>query len=621
MSRTRTLVLTPLLLLAAASVPAARAEEAAKEPAKEAAKAAGPVDPRLDALVKEAVEKAKLELREEIRVELQGAQAAAQFAATTAEGPKFQHLELGGYFRVRGDLFDDFDLKRGLDTNGLHVFQQTIFNPDGRGTLATTNMRLRLEPTINASESLRVRTQIDVLDDYVFGSAVGGNWSGAPVTASAATSLQSGYLTDRPVVNVKRIWGEVDTPFGLLAFGRMPSVWGVGIMAPAADGLDDDYGDSKDRLQFATLPIQTPLGPLTFIPSITFDMEGTLSADPHLGRGVGQPFDRDSFDDGRTYGLKVVRIDTEQEARRKLERGEGSMEYGALYEYTTLPRVNLAWLQGGFAAPQSAVGDGSPSVNSSPWIDRREYRHTFDLFYRYRTSRLRFETEAAGVIGQIGDPGPYAWTLASDGTVSSSVPYIGPRVNLQQFGWVGRLAYDVAPGKVNLGLEAAFASGDPAPGFGNSPGTLSPTAVDRLPTYGALEGPQYGINGDHAITNFRFNPGYRVDMILWRELLGNVTDAWYMKPSMKWDIAGGLAFDAAVIYSQAIYGSSTPDSTGRHSGSLPLGIELDTKLSYASDDGLRAWFSWGMLQPLNAFGGGNSLTRAHALRAGVAIKF
>ena len=110
-------------------------------------------------------------------------------------------------------------------------------------------------------------------------------------------------------------------------------------------------------------------------------------------------------------------------------------------------------------------------------------------------------------------------------------------------------------------------------------------------------------------------------MILWRELLGNVTDAWYLKPSMKWDIAGGLALDAAVIYSQAIYGSSTPDSTGRHSGALPLGIELDTKLSYASDDGLRTWFSWGMLQPLNAFGGGNSLTRAHALRAGVAIKF
>jgi uncharacterized protein (TIGR04551 family) len=327
----------------------------------------------------------------------------------------------------------------------------------------------------------------------------------------------------------------------------------------------------------------------------------------------------------------VVRLDTEQEARRKLERGEGSMEYGALYEYTTLPRVNLAWLSGGFSAPAGTTTSVDTNGNIlSQWIQRNEFRHTFDLYYRYRTARLRFEVEGSGILGQIGNPGPYAWTLNPDGTVTvptspTDLNYTGPKVLLQQFGGMAKVAYDVAPGKVTLGFEAAVASGDPAPGFGNSPGTLGGTATDpTLPTYGALEGPQYGtFNGvvDHTISNFRFNPGYRIDLILWREILGNLTDAWYMKPTLKWDIAGGLAFDAAVIYSQAIYGSSTPDSIGRHSGALPLGIELDTKLSYASDDGLNAWLQWGVLQPFDGLGGGNALTRAHAIRAGVAIKF
>jgi uncharacterized protein (TIGR04551 family) len=176
----------------------------------------------------------------------------------------------------------------------------------------------------------------------------------------------------------------------------------------------------------------------------------------------------------------------------------------------------------------------------------------------------------------------------------------------------------VAPNKVTLGGEVGYASGDPAPGFGNRPGQLD--AAGGLPIYGAFEGPQYG-PGDRVVRNFRFNPGYRVDLILWREIIGQVTDAWYVKPTLRWNIFSGLAFDAQLVYSQAIYGSTAPSATVGYGGDKPLGVEADTKLTYATDDGFVTWVSYGVLFPMAGFEGAGSLSRAHALRAGLALKF
>jgi uncharacterized protein (TIGR04551 family) len=132
------------------------------------------------------------------------------------------------------------------------------------------------------------------------------------------------------------------------------------------------------------------------------------------------------------------------------------------------------------------------------------------------------------------------------------------------------------------------------------------------------------VDQDHFIRNFRFNPAYRVDLILWRDLLGNVTDAWYLKPALRYDILEGLSLKLAVIYSQAMYASSTPNTRHR-----PLGLELDTTIQYASDDGFNAWLSWGALRPLDGLDyvsgtrgpNDHSLVTAHALRTGLAIKF
>jgi len=575
------------LLAATAALLAFAAVARAEEPKKDAP----PVDPQVQAAIRQAVEKAKQELRDELKVEQQTAQAAAEFMGTVAEGPKLQFLELDGAFRFRGDLFDVLGLRRLQDPNEQYLFPRpNIINGANRGTQTGGNMQLRLEPTLNVSEHVRVRAQVDLLDNYVLGNSGANTWSGATPS-------------DRSAVEVKRAWGEVETPVGLISFGRMPVAFGLGLVNADAGGLDDDWGDSKDRLQLAILPVGTPVGPLSTVLSYDFDTTGPQQANWRQGAGTGQPFTLDPKADGRTWNVKVMRLDTADEVRRKLEQGGSSLNWGGVYAYST-----QSWARNAFFDETATTGP-----TAARYIHRREYRHQLDLWARYQTARFQVEAEVTGLSGRVGDPGPYGPGLAYDAADKGAL-------KLRQAGGAVRVGWRAMPNKLALTGELGVASGDKAAGFGNAVGQLN-GAGDALPAYGALEGPQYGRGGDRTIDNLRFNPGYRVDLILWREILGQVTDAWYLKPSLRWDVVSGLSYTGAVVYSQAIYGSSTPSATSATSGNRALGIEIDNSLAYASDDGFHAWLNYGVLFPLSGFNGAGSLTRAHALRAGLAIKF
>jgi uncharacterized protein (TIGR04551 family) len=587
-------------------------------------KPAVPADPKVEALIREAVDKAKQELRAELRQELQTAQATAEFAGASAPGPKLQFIEVDGYFRLRGDLKDRYDLRRGGDnaggqqtadggTPGNYVYPGPVppatlngaANP--HGTMTSANMRLRILPTINMSERVRVRLEADLFDNYVLGSR--------PIDANA--HLTGAVLTDRPVINLKLAWGEVETPLGLLSFGRMPSVWGLGIVAPAQEGIDDDFGNIADRIQFASLPVSTVLGSITFIPYLDYFANGPLQGDPRWSKtsltsaGAGQPFSLESGGSGRVLGLKVLKLDTADDLRRKLERGESSFNYGAFYEYTTLRTVFVG-----------ATDPFSSAVTSANAVRRGEYDHQFDLWLRYRTPRFSAELEGTWLYGHVNnptsDPGYGTAATATPALLGLEVPIL-----YRQFGAALRTSYQVSPNKVTLGLELAVASGDSAPGFGNQPGAAN-TDQTKAPYAAVFEGTQYNLKtGDHTVSNFRFNPGYRPDLIFWRDIMGQVTDAWYVKPSIRVDILSGLAWEFATIFSRTLHASSTPsaDPNTGAGGSANLGLEADTKLTLTSDDGFTAWGAMGVFQPMGAFDGAGSTSRAWTLRFGLAARF
>jgi uncharacterized protein (TIGR04551 family) len=621
MSRTTAVAALAALLLSSG----ARAEEPAKD---------APIDPKVEALIHQAVEKAKQEMRDEVRQELQTAQATAEFSGATAPGPKLQFIELDGYFRLRGDLKDVYDLHRAADNangsytvdgsgtagnQGNYIYPGPVLpgnlngGPQPHSSMPSANMRLRLLPTINVSERVRVRAEADLFDNYVLGSR--------PVDPSAAYS--GAVLTDRPVINLKLAWAEVETPLGLLSFGRMPSVWGLGIVAPAQDGLDDDFGNIADRIQFATMPVSTVLGNLTFIPYFDFFANGPLQGDPSwsktslLGTGSGQPFNLETAGDGRVLGIKVVKLDTADELRRKLERGESSVNFGLFYEYTTLASVfNGATNQFPLDTQTSTT-----AVSVNDVVHRGEFDHQVDLWMRYRSPRLYMELEGTYLYGHINNPTMDAAYGSSDATR----PLYGREVPIQlrQFGAALRTSYQIVPNKVTVGFELGLASGDSAPGYGNRP-WMANTNQAAAPRHAVFEGTQYNLTtGDHSINNFRFNPGYRPDLIFWRDIMGQVTDAWYAKPSIHVDIFSGLAWEFAAIFSQSLTRSSSPATnpdTGA-GGSTLLGLEGDTNLTLTSDDGFSVWGAAGVFQPLSAFDGAGATSRAWTLKFGVAARF
>jgi len=151
-------------------------------------------------------------------------------------------------------------------------------------------------------------------------------------------------------------------------------------------------------------------------------------------------------------------------------------------------------------------------------------------------------------------------------------------VDIMQFGAVLQGDYRMLDDKLILGLELGFASGDNSPGMGVRP------FAEKQFSYA---------HGDTNINNFRFNLDYHVDMILWREIVGTVTDAFYLKPSVRYDVAEGFGAKLSAVYSSAIYSDSTRGK------SHPLGLEFNLDIFYFSDDNFHAGIAYGLLIPFN----------------------
>jgi len=158
--------------------------------------------------------------------------------------------------------------------------------------------------------------------------------------------------------------------------------------------------------------------------------------------------------------------------------------------------------------------------------------------------------------------------------------------------------------------------------------------------WGDYEGAQYGKRFcsptssntciDLDIRNFRFNQDYRIDMILWREIIGGVTDALYVRMPASYAFNDNISVFGAMIYSRALKPSSTPSSGISSLTSSQLGFEVDAGVRYQTDDGFYAQLAYGVLFPFSGLQN-NYLNQyfaapigpgvAQAIRAQLGIRF
>lgn len=585
------------------------------------------------------VEAAKKELREEMRA--QAATVAATSAGGTWEAEAAAHrkldlVELHGYFRVRPELLQGFDLNQPPDAFGTGYW---LFpRPNGTATVggavlggghsvAGTNMRFQLDPTINVSEEVRIRAQINALDNVVWGSTpqyayVTQNRVDIGILNETGVPNIPGINSTQSNIAVTRLWGEVATPVGLLKFGRMGDQFGMGIVHNDGNCLDCNYGVTVDRFEF----IAEPLPGFLVVPMVDFNVEGLVSGSTNT---QGQPYDVTNTDDSHTFGIILARKDTDLKARAKIDAGGSVINYGFYFQYRS---QTYEYTQNGTGFyVQDAYAVPSPSLSRVP---RFAYLFIPDLWFKFENRSFRVEFEVAAYLGK----------AQACQTFNGSPPGANPcsgfnqQLTIAQYGGALQTEYRLLDGALKIGLEIGAASGDSAPGFGDKPNRPSKQAPPTVPPtttgaqWGDYDGAQYGrrpcrpltqqpICIDNDIRNFRFNQDYRIDLILWKDIIGGVTDAAYIRLPVSYAINDSFSVFGNFIYSRMIKATSTPSGT-----STQLGIELDAGVKYQSDDGFYAQLAYGVLFPFDAlkygytsFSPGASI--AQAIRAQLGIRF
>lgn len=500
-------------------------------------------------------------------------------------------VTLHGYLRVRGELMDRFWLNRprielltGADKirQGPDPFspfrpleqqanttecadeERAAQEPIGTvckvKTLQFANMRFRFSPQLNISEDIRIKTTFDILDNYVLGTGPQGYYGGgAGNTGEVARNVFPG--TNIPVSQLivpRRVWAEVrNRDLGELRFGLMPDHWGLGMLYNAGNGLDDDYSSDLGRVMGTTKLIG-------FYLSASYDFlnEGSLNS-PADRPG----YDRSQLEDLNQFTFSVVRRIPDEDEDTVLARGDVVLNGGARFQLRHQDAI--------ISTVASDVMNGSNSGLRTVGATM----YTPDLWAQLKYGKLRLELEAAWVVGHM-----------------RNIYKPGLKQSISQLGVAFESELRLLNDKLGLYFYAGFASGDSeTEGLSNDANFIDHAAATE------------GEPNNSRVSTFRFSPAYRVDLILWRNIMRQITGAYYFKPGISYDFVRdnfgqliGARVDA--IWSRA----AAPVQTWGNSDNL--GIEIDAQVYWRSadgpnsNDGYHAALQYGVLFPMKGLG-------------------
>ena len=486
------------------------------------------------------------------------ASGLADHGADLIQREKFE-VELHGFFRVRGDWLNNLDLDRGTTPSGLPLFAVPLGDPTGQ-SLFTADMRLRTDLAIYAPfAAAAVKVRADLVDNLVLGSTP----VLSPGTGNAPTPAASPGQFPSTLLRIKRAYGEILTPVGYFAAGRMGNMWGLGVMSNGGDCLDCNLGDQADRVAFVT-----SLGQHLWALAYNF----SAVAPVQYRKDAQRQLVLDPSTDVQSVTFAVMNIKDDYTRHRRRRAGKWTLEYGVFGSYR--------WQNNDVPAAYLPGAEGTTLTPSS--VMRRGYKAgVVDAWLRFQTPGFKLEAEAA--------------MLFAEAEQASLIPGVLLRDRVRSLQAGGAIETTIgAPGSVFIGgLNAGAASGDPAPGFGAFP------PAGSTPRAGELDGPQLDLPRDARIDNFRFHPDYRVDRILFAEIVGTVTDAWYVRPWAKTRLlefrSYVLELQADATFSRAFYASSTPGNDAS------LGMELHGALTWASKDGFDILAEYAVLFPFAGF--------------------
>ena len=428
--------------------------------------------------------------------------------------------------------------------------------------LTSADMRLRLEPTVNVTEQVRVKAQLDIFDNYVLGSTPEGYFLNQRAHtldvpyAFASRGQVAGEAGQNAVfssIRAKRAWAEVRTPFGELRFGRMPSHWGLGILSNNGDCLDCDYGANADRVMFAT---KLWGHFFAFLWDWAYTGPTTQILGPQQGQGVF--YNAEPLVNTSQWILALGKMDKPDELKEKIDRGSVVFNYGGYFVYR-----QQTW----DLSQNPAMETGNTAQDIQKLLVPRDAKAFIpDVWLRLNWKKLHLEAEGAMVIGSIG----YLHDVYAS---------VNGRTDILTGGFVVKGDYKLLHDALKIYVEIGYASGDDSE---------DPNAVLNY------QFANYTPFNNH-IGRFAFDPDYHVDLILFRRILGTVNNATYFKPGVSYDIVDNFGARVDILYALA----NKP--IGYPGNSYNIGLEIDAALMYKNEEeGFYAGLVYGVLFPFGA---------------------
>ncbi len=530
-------------------------------------------------------------------------------------------------------LPNDVNCQAQLTARGVSFDRQSRRCPRRRG-FGGANMRLRLEPTIHVTDTVKIHAQVDLLDNLSLGSTPDSFMSDsawAPIDLFTRTQMpmQAGTNALSDSIVVKRAWGEIRFGWGLrLEFGRMAQHWGMGMLYNDGNGydrqekadiirmVDTDYGDSVDSVKLSFDFGNDKRSAITVGASYDWAASGPTTAQllgPEWAAGnrTAVPFSAEFYDNVHQFSAFVQRRDDPAMLRRKISTGEPVVNYGlkTWFRWQNIDRaIGTPGLGAGLSGnptldpnldPDGLQHDGVPLGNggfdedgdtglqnyANALVHRRGWMLTPDLWLRVNWRTMRIEFESAMVVGGFRRRELAIGRTESDFSVDAAIA--SERTSVLQFGYALEFKYGLFNDRFHIGIDHGFASGDPSPPFRSD-------YTSPLPA-GTTDADFRNLNA------FRFNPAYMQDLLLFREILGTVANAAYAKPWLAfYFFQNNMSARADFEFAGAV------DKRGTVAGDKSLwGLELAASLRYHdADEPIFFQFQYGVMFP---FGGFNAL--------------
>ena len=421
---------------------------------------------------------------------------------------------------------------------------------DNHANFTSTNMRLRIEPRLNVSEQAQIIATIDVLDNLILGSTpdtlVRG--MGSPPINALSRSQQAPRSGDNALIDsfvVKRLWGRL-TAFNEqfeVVVGRMRDHFGLGMLYNSGDCLDCDSGNVVDRLALS-FRIYDHL----FTPMVTWIARGPQFRP--FGTLDPGPLNAAQWADTMEYGLRIVHEDHPSVVRDAVDHGKQVFHYGTSQAFRVQARD---FAKAGYTTTNGSFDPAAPPPWPTPIEQRGLFLYTGDLFLKYYQGSFELGVEAAVLAGSFNDVVASTPGGGADTITRTQMLMIGGALEAKY-----HLRGDMKG--LSLSLKTGGASGDSSPGFG---------ALDFAAT-------QRG-GKDASLQNFQFSRDYHVDLLMFRRIMGTITDAWYLRPEVAYRFDDRFLGRVNAVYSQAMRTSSTLSAGGPHPAA-PLGLEFDAEL-------------------------------------------